>query len=117
MITRNISSSNCRKKGLYSYDRQEKFFSTNQQKIIQEHIITLKKIATCQGDDHTIICLLAYNYLDKYYKMIIIDLSKHQALNTDTKAMKLINFTGTSVEDGNADTAILFIIEERKETI
>ena len=49
--------------------------------------------------------------------MIIIDLSKHQALNTDTKAMKLINFTGTSVEDGNADTAILFIIEERKETI
>ena len=31
--------------------------------------------------------------------------------------MKLINFTETSVEDGNADTAILFIIEERKETI
>ena len=49
--------------------------------------------------------------------MIIIDLSKHQTLNTDPKAMKLINFTGTSVQDGNVNTAMLFIIEERKETI
>ena len=49
--------------------------------------------------------------------MIIIDLSKHQTLNTDPKAMKLINLTGTSAQDGNADTAMLFITEERKETI
>ena len=35
------------------------------------------KIATGQGDDDTIGCLLDYNYFNNYYKMIAIDLSKH----------------------------------------
>ena len=37
------------------------------------------KIVTGQGDDDTIDCLLDYNYFNKHYKMITIDLSKKQA--------------------------------------
>ena len=33
---------------------------------------------------------LDYDYFDKYYKMIVIDLSKHQVLNADPKAIRKI---------------------------
>ena len=33
------------------------------------------KIATGQGDDYTTSCQLGYNYLNKYYKMIGLDLT------------------------------------------
>ena len=36
-----------------------------------------------QGDDHTVECLLDYNYFIKHYNMIAIDLSKQQALDVD----------------------------------
>ena len=45
------------------------------------------KIATGQADDWTTICLLDNNYLNKYYKMIAIDLSTQQALDADLKAI------------------------------
>ena len=38
------------------------------------------KIATGQGNDYTIGCLLDYNHCQRYYKLIVIDLSKQQAL-------------------------------------
>ena len=47
--------------------------------------------------------------------MIAIDLSKHQALDADLKAIQQINFTGNLAQDGN--TTIFFITEEAKETI
>ena len=34
------------------------------------------KIATGQGDDYTSGCFLDYNYFNKHYKMIAIDLSQ-----------------------------------------
>ena len=34
------------------------------------------------------ICLLDHYYLKKHYKMIVIDLSKQQALDADPKAIK-----------------------------
>ena len=46
-----------------------------------------------QGDDYTTGCLLDYNYLRKYYKMIAINLSQQQALDADPKAIQQINFT------------------------
>ena len=55
-----------------------------------EHI---QKIASCQEDDYTTGCFLDYNYFKNYYKMII-DLSKQQALATNSKAKQKINFTG-----------------------
>ena len=54
----------------------------------------IRKIVTGQEDDCTTDCLLVYNYFNKYYKMIAIDLSKQQALDADPKAIQQINFTG-----------------------
>ena len=60
-------------------------------------------------------CLLHYNYFSNYHKMIAIDLSKHQALDADPKAIQHVNFTENLGREGN--TIILFIIEEATETI
>ena len=54
----------------------------------------IRTIATGQRDDYTTGCLLDYDYFKKYYKMIAIDLSKQQALDTDPKIIQQINFTG-----------------------
>ena len=48
----------------------------------------IRKIATGQGDNYTIGCLLNYHNFKNYYKMIAIDLSKQQALNSDPKAVQ-----------------------------
>ena len=48
------------------------------------------KIATRQGDDYATSCLLNYNYLNEYFKIMAIDLSKQQALDSDPKAIHQI---------------------------
>ena len=47
-------------------------------KVTYENIRT---IVTGEGDDYTTGCLLDYNYFRKYYKMIVVDLNKQQALD------------------------------------
>ena len=47
----------------------------------------IRKIATGQGDDYTTGCLLNYQYIKDYYKMIAIDLSKQQALHADSRTI------------------------------
>ena len=73
----------------------------------------IRKIATGQGDDYIIGCLLDYPYFEKCYKLIAIDLSKQQKLDADPKVIQQINFTGNLEEDNS----IFFIIEEAKGTI
>ena len=52
----------------------------------------IRKIATGQGDDYTTACLLNYQNIKDYYKMIPIDFSKQQALDADPRAIqKLIS--------------------------
>ena len=75
----------------------------------------IRKIATGQGDDYTIRCLLDYPYFKENYKMIAIDLSKQQALGADPKASQQINFTANLDTAGN--TRIFFILGEAKETV
>ena len=75
----------------------------------------IRKIATGQGDDYTTGCLLDYIYFKKYYKMIAIDLSKQQALDSDPKAIQHINFTANL--DRVENTRIYFILEEAKENV
>ena len=75
----------------------------------------IRKVSTDQGDDYTTGCLLDYTYFKKYYKMIIIDLSKQQALNADPKAIPQINFTANLNRIGN--TRFHFILEEAKKTV
>ena len=48
----------------------------------------IRKIATGQGDDYTTGCLLDYTYFKKYYRTIVIDLSKQQALDSDPRAIQ-----------------------------
>ena len=75
----------------------------------------IRKIAIGQGDDYTTGCLLDYTYFKNYCKMISLDLSKQQALDTDPKAIQQINFTANLDRAGN--TRIYFILKKAKETI
>ena len=75
----------------------------------------IRKIATGQEDDYTTGCLLDYIYFKNYYKMIVVDLSKQQALDADSKAIQQINFTANLDKAGS--TRIYFILEEAKETV
>ena len=67
-----------------------------------------------QGDDYTTGSLLDYNYFKRYYEMIVIDLSKQQALDADSKAIQQINFTETL--DRGAGSLMFFVVEEAKKT-
>ena len=75
----------------------------------------IRKVVTGQGDDYTTGCLLDYTYFKNYYKMIVVGLSKQQALDADPKAIQQINFTANLDRAGN--TRIYFIHEEAKETV
>ena len=75
----------------------------------------IRKIATGQGDDNTTGCFLDYPYFATTYKMVAVDLSKQQALDTDPRAIRQINFTANLNRAGN--TRVYFILEEAKEII
>ena len=92
----------------------EKFFDhpIKNNRVTYENI---RKIATGQGYDYTTGCLLNYQYIKDYYKMIAIDLRKQQALDADPRAIQQISFTANL--DRAGDTRIYFILEEAKETI
>ena len=81
-------------------------------KVTSENI---RKIATSQGDDYTPGCLLNYQYIKDYYKMIGVYLSKQQALDADPRAIQQIIFTANLDRAGNI--RFYFILEEAKETI
>ena len=53
----------------------------------------IRKIPANQGDNYTTGSLLDCNYFKKHYKMIAIDLSKQQELDSNPKAIQQINFT------------------------
>ena len=74
----------------------------------------IRKTDTGQGDDYTTGYLFDYIYFKNYYKIIVVDLSKQQALDADPKAIQQINFTANLDRAGN--TRIYFILEEAKET-
>ena len=75
----------------------------------------IRKIAAGKGDDYATGCLLDYSYFKENYKMIAIDLSRQNELDTDPKAIQQINSTAKLDRAGN--TTMFFIIEEAKETI
>ena len=93
----------------------EKISLIRQQKINKVTYENIRKIATGQGDGYTTGCLLDYIYFKNYYKMIVVDLSKQQALDADPEAIQQINFTANLNRAGN--TRIYFILEEAKESV
>ena len=76
---------------------------------------SIRKTTTVPAGDYTTGCLLDYNYFNKYYKMIAVDLSKREALDFDPKAIQQINFTGNL--NRPAGPSMFFITEEAKETV
>ena len=59
--------------------------------------------------------MLDYSYFKENHKMIAIDLSKHQALDADPRAIQQTNFTAKL--DRDEGQAMFFIIEQEKETV
>ena len=70
------------------------------------------KIATGHGDYYRTDGLVDSLYFKEHYKVIAMDLSKQEKLDTDLKAIQQINFTGHV--DGDGNTQMFFIIEEVK---
>ena len=78
----------------------------------------IQKIAVDQWHHYTTGCLLHYNYsLIITIKSGSNRFSKQQALDADSKAIQQINSTGNLVREGNANTTMLFIIKEAKDTV
>ena len=75
----------------------------------------IRKIATGKRDDYTTGCLLDYPYFKENYKMIAIDLSRQNELDSDPRAIQQVNSTANLDRAGN--TTIFFITEEAKETV
>ena len=77
----------------------------------------IRKISTAQGDDYTTDCLLNFAYFEKSYKLIAVDLSKQKALDTDSRAIQKIIFTGKiKAAAANTRVIIYYILEQSKET-
>ena len=52
----------------------------------------LKKSMIGKGEDYATGSLLDFNYFDKHYKLVVIDLSKQKELDADPRAIQLIEF-------------------------
>ena len=73
----------------------------------------LKKVMIGKGEDYTTGSLLDYNYFDKHYKLVAVDLSKQKELDGDPRAIQQIEFKymlGTN-------STIYWVLEKSKETI
>ena len=73
----------------------------------------LKKVMIGKGEDYTTGSLLDFNYLDKHYKLVAVDLSKQKELDADPRAIQQIEFKymlGTN-------STIYWVLEKSKETI
>ena len=73
----------------------------------------LKKVMIGKGEDYTTGSLLDFNYFDKHYKLIAVDLSKQKELDADPRANQHIEFKymiGTS-------SIIYWVLQKSKETI
>ena len=73
----------------------------------------LKKLMIGKGEDYTTGSLLDYNYFQKHYKLIAVDLSKQKELDADPRAIQQIELKymlGTN-------SSIYWVLEKSKETI
>ena len=72
-----------------------------------------KKVMIGKGEDYTTGSLLDFNYFDKHYKLLAVDLSKQKELDADPRAIQQIEFKymlGT-------DSTIYWVLEKSKDTI
>ena len=73
----------------------------------------LKKVIIGKGEDYTTGSLLDFNYFNKHYKLVAIDLSKQKELDAGPRAIQQIEFKymlGTN-------STIYWVLEKSKENI
>ena len=73
----------------------------------------LEKVMIGKGEDYSTGSLLDFNYFDKHYKLVAVDLSKQKELDADPRAIQQIEFKymlGTS-------STIYWVLVKSKETI
>ena len=73
----------------------------------------LKKVMIGKGEDYTTGSLLDYNYFDKHYKLVAVDLSKQKELEADPRAIQQIEFKYML----GINSTIYWVLEKSKETI
>ena len=73
----------------------------------------LEKVMIGKGEDYTTGSLLDFNYFDKHYKLVAVDLSKQKELDADLRATQQIEF---KYMIGMSST-IYWVLEKSKETI
>ena len=66
-----------------------------------------------KGEDYTTGSLLDYDYFNKHYKLVAVDLSKQKELDADPKAIPQVEFKYML----EINSAIYWILEKSKETI
>ena len=54
----------------------------------------IRKLTTGQEEDHTIECLLDYDYIKNHYRLTATDLSRQKESDDDPKAIHQIEFVG-----------------------
>ena len=73
----------------------------------------LKKVMIGKGEDYTTGFLLDYNYFNKHYKLVAVDISEQKELDANPRAIQQIDFKymlGTN-------STIYWVLEKSKETI
>ena len=73
----------------------------------------LKKVMIGKGEDYTTGSLLDYNYFNKHYKLVAVDLSKQKELDPDPRAIQQIEFKYML----ETNSTIYWVLEKSKETI
>ena len=75
----------------------------------------LKKAMIGKGEDYTTGSLLDYDYFNKHYKLIAVNLSKEKELDADPRAIQQIEFK--YMLEGNNNLTFYWVLEKSKETI
>ena len=73
----------------------------------------LKKVMIGKGEDYTTGSLLDYNYFNKNYKLVAVDLSKQKELDADPRAIQQIEFKYML----ETNSTIYWVLEKSKGTI
>ena len=78
---------------------------------IIEQLISLLMIG--KGEDYSTGSLLDYNYFDKHYKLVAVNLSKQKELDADPRAIQQIELKYIIETSSN----IYWVLEKSKEAI
>ena len=76
----------------------------------------VRKVSTGHGDDYTTGSLLDYAYFKDNYRLIVVDLTKQEALDANLRAIQQIVFQGV-VGGDNTKIRLYTILEQPKETV